>query len=250
MRLWRGAIGWQGSPLTSDRSRSLKRLLPETFAKIPYVLMAADPPLTVYARVVFAALDWHGRSAFPSCTTVSLMAGCSVRQVMRAIRELIRRGFLTREGGGKGKIAVYTVHQNPQGLVWQPLTGRQRFRHDSETSARQAEGSASQSEVGGGTPACQSDDRTPKILTNERSNSPAKNAYAPGQDRTEKSDQVLSLRSPRLDPGGDIWKAYRKSTGTDPFNRKSLYDWASEHWDAYRRGELDLGDLTGGRPAP
>ena len=136
-----------------DRTRTLKRVLPETFGKIPYVLMAADPPLSIYARAVFAALDWHGRSAFPSCTTVSLMAGCSVRQVMRAIRELIKSGFLTREGGGRGAVAVYVVHQHPQGLVWKPLTDRQRLRYDRETtpasqaptSAQQAVPSASQS---------------------------------------------------------------------------------------------------------
>lgn len=230
-----------------DRSRGLKRALPETFGKIPYVLMAADPPLSCYARAVFAALDWHGRSAFPSCTTVALMAGCSVRQVMRAIRELIKRGFLVREAGGKGRIAVYVVHQQPQGLVWKPLTDRQRLRHNGETSAPQADGSASQSGVGGGTSASQSDNRTPKTeRTKDRT--PPSDAFARGPGSRLRRDLPVDLN---LDPGGLIWKLYVKTNGKEPFNRAELKAWAETDWARYGSGELPLeGGVDTGAPKP
>ena len=233
---------------TLDRRRDLKRILPETFGKVPYTLMAAEPfarnghqlkPISVYAIAVFAALDWHGHSAFPSCTTLSLMARCSVRQVMRAIRELLEYGFLTREGGRRGAVAVYRVHQYPQGLVWKPLTDRQRLRHVRETSAPQAEGSASQSEVGGGTSASQSDDRTPKT---DRTKDRTSDAYARGTGGT-------GSRVPKIlrEYGGVFWKLFQKNLGRVPDSQGELDRWAEENWDDYQR--TVSGDMFG-KPDP
>ena len=227
---------------TTDRRRDLKRVLPETFGKVPYTLMAAEPvhrhgvelkPLTVYAIAVFAALDWHGHSAFPSCTTLSLMARCSVRQVMRAIRDLLSYGFLTREGGRRGAVAVYRVHQYPQGLVWKPLTDRQRLRHSRETSAPQAEGSASQSGVGGGTSASQSYNPTPKT---DRTKDRTSDAHARGTGGT-------GSRVPKIlrEYGGVFWKLFREHEGRVPASQQELDAWADDHWEEYQRAQA--GDL-------
>jgi DNA-binding transcriptional MocR family regulator len=204
-----------------DQRRAAPRLkirLEQTFGKIPYTMMAAQPPLSVYARIVFAALDWHGPTAWPSDGTLARMAGCSRRQVVRARAELQARGFIRKASGGFGRSIEWAMDQQPQGLVWIPMSDGHRLRHEREdrqraaTSASPAHPHASRAE-GYASPAHPRGLPTPVGHTERTSfyrNSGTKRALSPGEG----------------DPDEDLLRQWWKVNAFAPRSREALHEWA------------------------
>lgn len=65
------------------------------FGKIPTEVLASE--MTIYGKMAFAVLDWHGDSPFPSHRRMARMMGCSVSSVRRGLDELGRDGWLRRQ---------------------------------------------------------------------------------------------------------------------------------------------------------
>lgn len=64
------------------------------FGKIPTEVLAAE--MTIFAKMSFAVLDWHGDTAFPSLARMARMMGCSLMSVRRGLAELQREGWLSK----------------------------------------------------------------------------------------------------------------------------------------------------------
>lgn len=79
-----------------------------------------DRSLSIYAKMVYVVLSYHadlnGNDCYPSHITIGEEAGCSDRQVRRAIEELIQSGYITRKRRGLNKSNKYIVVQPT--VVW------------------------------------------------------------------------------------------------------------------------------------
>lgn len=64
------------------------------FGKVPTEVLASE--MTIFAKMAFAVLDWHGDTAFPSYRRMARMMGCSMMSVRRGVAELEREGWLSR----------------------------------------------------------------------------------------------------------------------------------------------------------
>jgi len=53
-----------------------------------------DAKISPASKLVYSAIDWHGKEAFPSQGRLAKMTGLSVDTIQKAVAELKRRGFL------------------------------------------------------------------------------------------------------------------------------------------------------------
>lgn len=202
--------------------KNIRHLLPQTFGKVPYLLMTATPPLPPQDGRVFAALDWHGSEAWPSTKTLCAMANLSRREVFRSLKRLTERGFLRKHPHRmSGGTVLYFVDSQPS-IKWKPASKSQAGRAEREGGASQSYGgSASQAPPS----ASQSPYLTPLPTHSHRTPQRSKDFAALGVLRGAERERA--------------WEAWRQRHGSSlPASEEVLCEW----WrSAYTSGGGGLG---------